>query len=295
MSQKSTETVFASCATKGKSTIKYICLIATTIFSSGLYQEAVAGAWVPSKGEGYGKLGVQNYSADSYFGDNADFDEFKGQSVSYYGELGLGSDLALYGSLLYQDIEQTMVSGESASGKGLADTELGLRYQWQVDPFVLSTSLLVKLPYLYDENDDLPLGNGQEDVEFRVLLGKSVYPYGYVGAEFGYRYRTGAPSDEYRYLLEYGFSANDNLYFRTKLDGTLSANNSDSTTDGSGNLSLGPEFDLGKFELTVGWNLGKNRERKLGRWGVELTYTREVYGDNTLEGDALQLGLTRVF
>ena len=72
------------------------------------------------------------------------------------------------------------------------------------------------MPYLYDEKDPLALGNGQEDFEFKLLLGKSLNSYGYVGAEFGYRLRTDSPSDEYRYLLEYGFNVNSNLYSTSK-------------------------------------------------------------------------------
>lgn len=264
----------------------------------GFSTVATAGAWVPEKGSGYGKLGIQEYKADSYYGGNASFDEFTGTNISYYGEYGLGANTAIYGTLLHQDIEQTMSDGQQTSSSGFGDLELGLRYQWQAEPFVLSTSFLVKLPSLYDEDDDLPRGNGREDYEIRALVGKSLYPYGYIGIEAAYRYRTGSASDEYRYLLEYGISANENLYFRTKLDGVLSANNADNVGDvgdGSGNLLLGPAYDLGKLEITVGWNFGPERKRSLGRWGVELSVISDVFGDNTLEGDAIQLGFTRVF
>lgn len=257
-----------------------------------------AGAWVPEQGQGYGKVGIQQYEADSFFGGNDEFKEFVGTNISYYGEFGLGGNTAVYGTLLYQNIEQTSSAGDTTHSSGLSDVEIGLRHQWFADPFVFSTSILAKLPYLYDEDEDLPRGNGQNDYEIRALFGKSLYPYGYIGIEAAYRYRTGSPSDEYRYLLEYGISANENLYFRTKLDGVYSAVNADSVDVGdaeSSNLLLGPAYDLGKLELTVGWNFGPERERTLGRWGVELTYITDLYGDNTLEGDAVQLGFTRVF
>ncbi len=270
-------------------------IVASGLACIGFSSVVTAGAWVPEKGSGYGKLGIQEYKADSYFGGNESFDEFTGTNISYYGEYGLGAHTAIYGTLLYQDIEQTMSDGQQTNSSGFGDLELGLRYQWQAEPFVLSTSFLVKLPSLYDEDDDLPRGNGQEDYEIRALVGKSLYPYGYIGFEAAYRYRTGSPSDEYRYLLEYGISANENLYFRTKLDGVFSATNADEVDDASGNLLLGPAYDLGKLEITVGWNFGPERKRNLGRWGVELSVISDVYGDNTLEGDAIQLGFTRVF
>jgi len=254
---------------------------------------AHAGAWVLDKGKSYNKVGIGDYSADEFFGDNADLGEFEGSSISYYGEWGLGNNFGIFTSVLFQDIEQTDSTGAGVSNSGLGDVDIGIKYQWQAAPFVLSTQLLAKLPYLYDEDDDLPLGNGQEDIEAKVLIGKSLGAAGYFGVEFGYRLRTDAPSDEFRYLIEYGVSLTENLYFRTKLDGIESANNADVAFDGTGNLSRTNEFDVGKLELTAGWNFGQATDK--GRWGAEITYTEDLFGDNTLEGNGVQIALTRAF
>jgi len=132
-----------------------------------------------------------------------------------------------------------------------------------------------------------------------MLLGKSLNNYGYFGAELGYRLRTDEPSDEIRYLLEYGISASDNLYFRTKLDGIHSVENADklttSASNSSLNLSATPEYDLGKLELTAGWQFGKPQSDSQVRWGVEFTYNQDLYGSNTLKGDGMQVGITAVF
>ena len=273
--------------------------LATVLVSAlSFSQFSLAGAWVSGEGNGYGKLSYNDYSADEFKGDNADFGEFNGSNITYYGEYGIGNNLAIYGSVLYQRLDQSDASGNQVTSNGLGDAEIGVRYQWQADPFVFSTSLLAKLPYLYDENDALPRGSGQEDFELRFLIGKSLYPYGYIGVEAGYRLRTGEASDEYRYLLEYGVDINANVYFRTKLDGIKSAKNADEITGGNatvGNLSLAPEFDLGKLELTLGYNFGEYNKSIPSRWGVELTFTQEVYGKNSLQGDTVQLALTRVF
>mgnify|MGYP000562426336 CR=1 FL=1 len=274
---------------------------ATTFILVGVCgsQTVYAGAWVPSEGEGYSKIAVSNYEADKSFSEKKTGSKFEGQNTSYYGEYGLGNDLAVFGTLLYQDLEQTDELGATTSSKGFGDTELGIRYQWFSDSYVLSSSLLFKTPSLYDEGDELPRGNGQEDYEFKMLLGKSLHEYGYFGVELGYRFRTDEPSDEIRYLLEYGFSANDNLYFRTKLDGIKSAGNADkvaaSTSSLVANLSATPEYDLGKLELTAGWQFGKPRPRSEVRWGMELTYNKDLYGAHTLKGDGVQIGLTASF
>jgi len=253
---------------------------------------ATAGAWVGEKGSGYIKLGYADYSSTTYRGDNPTFERFDGQNTSLYVEHGLGNKFAVFGSLLYQSYEQSDTELGRTTASGFGDAEIGVRYNWISEPFVLSTSLLLKTPFLYDEDDGL--GNDQEDYEAKILLGKGLDKYGYVGAEFGYRLRTGEPSDEYRYLLEYGFNVNKNVYFRAKLDGILSANNSDdSGVVISDNLSNPLEFDSGKLELATGWNFDKNSS--LSGFGVEFTYTREIYGNNILQGNSFQLGITKVY
>ena len=272
-----------------RSNLNYIIPVALLASSAFYLSSATAGAWVGAEGHGYNKVAYAYYIADEFRGDKADFSEFIGQNTSYYGEYGIGNNFAVYGQLLYQDLKQTNSQGIIETNSGFGDTELGLRYQWQAQPFVLSTSLLVKVPYLYDETDPLALGNGQEDVEFKVLLGKSFNEYGYLGVEFGYRYRTEAPSDEYRYLVEYGFNINQNLYLRAKLDGVLSANNADDVPNTNDNLLITTEYDSGKLELTTGWVFNPSSQQK---YGLELTYTNDLYGENTLKGNSLQLGFT---
>lgn len=267
--------------------------VSTAVFSVlALSTNASAGAWVGTKGSGYVKLGYANFTSDTYRGNNPTFEDFEGNNTSLYAEYGLGNNFALYGSLLHQSYDQEDSVTGASGASGFADTEIGIRYQWQADPFVLSTSFLVKTPFLYDEDDGL--GNHQEDYEAKVLIGKGLDEYGYFGVELGYRLRSGDPSDEYRYLLEYGFNITPNVYFRTKLDGTLSVENaSDDITLNTGNLSNPLEYDAGKLELTTGYNFNKNTALK--GFGLELTYTTEIYGKNILEGDTIQLGITKVF
>lgn len=285
-------------------------ILSTIAFSSSSF----AGAWVGEKGAGYLKLGYADYTADKMRPADPSLEEFNGQNTSLYFEHGLGNSWSVYGSLLHQSIEQInwvdqngdpITNRETATGpkfeervsnSGFGDTEIGVKYQWQANPFVVSTSFLVKLPSLYDKDDALPRGNGQEDYEAKILIGKSLNEYGYFGVEAGYRLRTGAPSDEYRYLIEYGYSVNDNLYLRTKLDGTLSAENADDDTSiisESSNASNPLEFDAGKLELTAGWSFDK--KSKLDGYGIEFTWTQEVYGKGILEGDSFQLGITKVY
>lgn len=272
--------------------IRKISLSAVALSMSIASADVSAGAWVGEKGSGYIKLGYADFTSSTYRGNNPSFERFEGQNTSLYIEHGLGHNFSIYGSILHQTYDQDDTVTGTTSASGFGDTEVGLRYQWQAEPFVLSTSFLVKTPFLYDEDDGL--GNNQEDYEAKVLLGKGLNKYGYVGAEFGYRLRSGDPSDEYRYLLEYGFNVNENVYVRAKLDGIKSVKNAETANlINAGNLSNPLEFDSGKLELATGWNF--NKGTALAGYGLELTFTRDIYGRNILQGNSVQFGITKVY
>ncbi|MEH6447746.1 MAG: hypothetical protein V7765_03710 [Oleispira sp.] len=281
-------------SSRPNSAFKQAMKVASLLSLTAISQSAFSGAWTAAEGAGYNKFAVSSYEATDFYGESEGFNEFKGTNYSLYAEHGLRDDVTLFGTLLYQSLKQTDAAGIKTDGSGLSDVEIGLRKRLINGPTVVSTSFLVKLPYLYDKHDELPLGNGQTDYEARILLGRSLYPYGYIGAEAAYRVRTEDPSDEYRYLIEYGISADDNLYFRAKLDGTESAKNGKSITSGDTNLSATNEYDLGKFEFTVGWSFDKKNGAK-SKWGLEATYNEDVYGNNALNGGGYQLGLTREY
>ena len=51
----------------------------------------------------------------------------------------------------------------------------------------------------------VPLGTGENDIDTRLLVGKSLYPFpGYLTSTVGYRQRGGAFSDEFFYGFEAG-------------------------------------------------------------------------------------------
>lgn len=143
--------------------------------------QASAGAWVPEPGSGYHKLAVNYFRSTEFFGEDSIVDEFTNTNLSYYGEVGVLPRLALYGTLSLTRLEQhTSEFGMKSNSEyfGLGDVDLGLRYELVRDPFVLSAAFLFKLPYFYDDDREHPPGNGQEDVEFRLLLGKSLGRWG---------------------------------------------------------------------------------------------------------------------
>jgi protein XagA len=249
-----------------------------------------AGAWTSPKNGFYEKLSYNYYYAHQSFNPNggrhetANDGSFTDHNITNYLEFGITDDLTAINSLTYKWLRNED-NATLAKGHGLGDVDLGLRYKLSDSGYgILSSQLLVKIPGSYSKNDPLPLGNDQVDVEARVLYGLSLYPFvpGYGNLELGYRWRDGDPSDELRYLVEIGFDLGKNVYTRAKLDGITSLDNG-KKFDGSGNPTATNNFDLGKLDLALGYQVTKN-------WGVELSYVPALYGQNTAAGATYSVG-----
>lgn len=249
-----------------------------------------AGAWTALKGAVYSKSAVNYFATTERFGDDLPgFERFRDLNFTYYAEYGLRDDVTIFGSLAIKDLRNT-TDGVTTDNFGVGDVDLGLRYRLIDGPFIFSVQGLFKAPFLYDEDADLPLGNGQIDVEGRALLGKSLGRLGYFGLEAGYRFRADDPVDEFRYLIEYGFDLNDDIYLRAKLDGTLGLGDAEAGADiaNPANPSLPLAFDLGKLEYTAGYKLNKI-------WSFEVSGTTNIYGENTLRGTNVQFAIVGQF
>ena len=251
-----------------------------------------AGAWTAPKNAFYEKLSYNYYYAHETFdpsghrGSMPDNGKFTDHNISNYFEYGLLDSLTVINSLTYKWLENDNNSALT-KGYGLGDVDLGLRYKLldHEKAGIVSAQLLVKIPGTYDKNDPLPLGNGQFDTEVRLLYGRSLYPWipGYGNVEFGYRWRAEDPSDEIRYLVEFGVDITKDFYTRVKLDGTLSVDNG-KKTDGSGNPTATNNFDLGKLDVAVGYKVTP-------AWGLEVSYRPDIYGQNTAAGANYSLAL----
>lgn len=244
---------------------------------------AHAGAWVPAVHQLYFKISLnqlgthERFAADGdRFSDEARFED---RNLHLYGEWGLPARWGLFASLAYKSIES--IGETERSNSGFGDLEVGVRHVlWQGQGLV-SVAGTLKVPYLYEKQDDLRLGNGQEDLELRMLYGRA-FRRSYMGAEIGYRWRLDDPADEIRYLIEYGASAAP-WYWRTKLDGIESAGSPSDDQDEL-NPQLQSSFDALRLEVGVGLEVHTH-------WSVEFTYTHAISGRNTLAGNQFQLGM----
>jgi hypothetical protein len=252
-----------------------------------------AGAWTARQNAFYEKLSFNYYYSHEFFnssgsrGGAPNNGKFTDYDICNYFEYGLFDNLTAINSLtykwLYNDTDQNVTKGY-----GLGDVDLGLRYKLLDSEKIgiVSMQLLVKIPGTYDKNDPLPLGNGQVDTEIRFLYGRSLYPWipAYGNVEVGYRWRDGEPSDEFRYLIEFGVDITKKLYSRIKLDGTLSLDNGNHL-DSSGNPTTTNNFDLGKLDIALGYKITP-------AWGIEVGYRPDIYGQNTAAGANYSLAVT---
>lgn len=264
------------------------CIFVYLLFALALLQAAAtashAGAWTQKKNSFYDRIAVNYYFADHDFdadGDRVDFaadGEFTDYNLSNYLEYGLTDELTVLNSVAYKRIQSDSDLREDTTW-GIGDIDLGLRYKLLENKIgIFSVQGLAKIPEAYDEEERLPLGNGQYDLEGKILYGRSLWPLlpGYTNFEFGYRWRNQAPSDEIRYLVELGVDLSKKVYSRAKLDGTYSLDNGEKR-DGSGNPTTTNNFDIGKLDLTVGYKIAP-------AWGLEAAYTPALYGQNTAAG-----------
>jgi hypothetical protein len=271
--------------------VKRIFLILFTFtISLSLATLVFAGAWTMKRGQMYNKLSVNYYYTKKNFDEHGhkhslpNDGEFYDFNLIWYQEYGLLDKLTILSSIPYKHLHYEDDNFESESW-GFGDIELGLKFCLLENPVVLSVQSKVKIPEAYDENKDVPLGNGQWDGELRILLGKSLWPFpAYFGVEGGYMWRAEAPADEFKYLLEFGYTISEKLSFRTKLDGTLSADNAERVTDILGNPQLGYEYDLGKLELTATYKIR-------GNLYLELTYTPYIHGEAISAGNSYSLAI----
>ena len=294
---------------------------------------ALAGAWTMNQGGLYTKLSYNRYVTDSIFGPGGGRNalpnkaKFYDNNVTFYGEYGLTDRLTLSASLPYKNLRSSYWRDYEEDDQdkreyvvkryhGGGDVEVGLKYGLLQTPFVGAVQFLYKNAGLYTSRETVMPGNNQSDYEVRLLAGKSLWPFpGYCGAEVGYRFRTKAPSDEFKYLLEFGMDITQKLSLRLKLDGTKSmhnaqrvsapkpqrsayvdeetgqvivAQNTSVTSAASGNPSLGLSYDLGKVETALNYKFTE-------RWSGEVAYTTYPYGKNISPGRMYSIGIVYYF
>ncbi|MGC1480521.1 MAG: hypothetical protein WA771_08450 [Chthoniobacterales bacterium] len=227
-----------------------------------------AGAWAKPQGEGLAVLSYYFYTTADQFGDGWDREDFgfdgrfTKNEWNLYVEYGLTDQFTLIGNFFLDGLAYSNEFGRDTNF-GLADQEVGLRYQFaQSIPQALQFT--VKIPGPYDVNDSPALGNGQTDIELDYYIGHA-FPvgsrWGFFDLGFGYRLRTAEPADELRWYLTGGIQITDwlDIYF-IEASGIHGLGNDEPQFVGD-NILLTTDFDLIKIgasalvEPVEGWIL----------------------------------------
>jgi len=142
---------------------KFFQSLSVITLLSAIPMSASAGAWTAKKGESYLKGAVNHFETSSRFGPEDGFENFRNTNFNVYWEYGVQDNLTFFATGSLADLENTS-DGVTTSGSGVSDIDVGLRYRLIDGPVIVSVQGLFKAPYLYDEQADLPIGNGQEDL-----------------------------------------------------------------------------------------------------------------------------------
>ena len=168
--------------------------------------------WTLSR-SGYFFQTTASYTSTSEFYDAIGNKQTTPSSLTYrefttnlHLEYGLRNSVGLLLYVPVRDMKQELAAPPDAVEWGIGDLALGGRFRLKTDPVVASLQGEIKLPTGYNHPvQQLPLGDGQVDYTARLLLGHS-FPeiYGYALAAGGYRYRTGAPVNQWLFNADGG-------------------------------------------------------------------------------------------
>lgn len=192
--------------------------IILTIAFLAIYSSLVqAGAWTQKKGHFYSKVSLLRFESSSQYLLNRDRERLvdNGKVLDlgfyYYLEYGLYDNLTVITSLPFKKLNFSCATfGCDHTSTGLGDIYGGFRYRLSQKNWIVSVQSGIKIAPGYETNEDElnsapPLGDGQTDFDFRLLLGRSILDHhAYLNLDFGYRARSGEPVDEIPFAIELG-------------------------------------------------------------------------------------------
>ena len=162
--------------------------------------------------------------------------------------------------------------GNEVTASGMGDTWLSIKHLVYSDMLDVALQARVKWPGPYDADVVASPGDGQDDLEFRILAGR-FWDRAYVDLEVGYRFRAGVVPNEYEVFLDTGYSLTQ--WLRGRAFGILI-----NAEDGTGSVN-DPGVDLRATEedvLSVGGSLTVD---PADGWTVTLGVTTVLAGRNT--------------
>jgi hypothetical protein len=255
---------------------------------------AYAGAWTQDARQGLIIVNASYFETSHEFSSPGQIEpfgyggRFQQIQINPYMEYGLTSRNTLVVNFWAQHLHYADQYHDYNS-IGMGDVELALRRRFNslASPWVVSGQALILFPAYSATTVPAP-GNHQEDFEGRAMLGRRIpWRSGYWDGEVAYRYRAGAPADEFRAEGAAGF----NVFARTKFIGQFyaikSMRNGTPLTP-NGNPKAQSDFDLYKSEISLLYQI-RPRTR------VQAGWVDAFSGRNTGHGSAAVIALWRNF
>ena len=195
-------------------------------------QDGYAGAWTQKRGHFFNKVGLLRFDSSSQYLLNGEKKPLtnNGQVIDVtfydYFEYGLFDNLTLMGSVPFKRVSfSCAIQGCNKSTSGFSDVYAGFRYKLSESTWITSIQAGVKLATGYETDEQKldtapPLGDGQTDVEFRLLVGRSIANgTGYLNLDAGFRARSGEPVDEVPFAVEAGIRLTKSYMLIGKIHG----------------------------------------------------------------------------
>jgi hypothetical protein len=273
----------------------YIVFVAASlIWATG----AQAGAWTQPLGKTYLRTAISAYTADRYFDDTGNVNDgdwwdpessFSAATISQILEYGWREDITFLFDARFKSLVADRGSSQRGNDQvsGLGDIGLGLRKKLRTKSLVAAIQGRVELPGGYDAaRTDYALGSGEVNVEGRFQLGGTLgggRPSWWNG-EAGYKFRGGDYGDEILFGLAAGVEVAGSFWVRLGF-GVVSALETrfvDIEDPQQRDPSQSASYASIGGALT--WALSPGAS-------LEVGLSRDVAGENTFQGQSLELAV----
>lgn len=272
---------------------KQIAVLAAAIMTGSV--QLPAGAW--NQDAGHGQLIVTT----SYFQTSQGFDgsgttqpfskqgQFRQININPYFEYGLTRRYALIINANAPLLRYANADG-SATSAGLGDAEVGFKRRLNAleSRWAVSGQLTFMFPAYSVKRNPAP-GNHQEDVEGRLLVGRgTVWTHRnfFWDVEGAYRYRAGAPADQFRGDVTAGADISPRFSTLAQFFAIKGLRNGDAFDINNPNAQS--DFDLYKIQLSILTTVTSTLRVQVG-WNDSFS------GRNTGRGHAAILAVWKSF